>query len=60
MLMNVFVVSDKSYANIAAVDRLLNKADFDEDFIPTYSTLLNNHPTVFTKLDPEIKVIEIK
>jgi len=48
-------VKDKTYANIAAVDRLLNKADFGEDFVPTCRTLLNNHPTIFTKIDPEIK-----
>lgn len=52
-----FFFLDKTYANIAAVDRLLNKADFDEDFIPTCPTLLNNHPTIFTNIDPAIKVI---
>ncbi|KAE9532705.1 hypothetical protein AGLY_009786 [Aphis glycines] len=48
-------IKDKTYANVAAVDRLLNKADFGEDFVPTCSTLLNNHPTIFTNIDPEIK-----
>jgi len=43
---------------VAAVDRLLNKADFGEDFVPTCNTLLNNHPTIFTNIDPEIKVIK--
>lgn len=48
-------IKDKTYANVAAVDRLLNKADFGEDFVPTCNTLLNNHPTIFTNIDPEIK-----
>lgn len=57
----IHFIKDKTYANIAAVDRLLNKADFGEDFIPTCSTLLKNHPTMFTTLDPEIKekIIEL-
>lgn len=50
-------MSDKTYANISAVDRLLNTADFGEDFIPTCPTLLKNHPTIFTNIDPEIRVI---
>jgi len=57
MLTNNFAISDKTYANIAAVDRLLSKADFGEDFVPTYDVLLNNHPTIYTNIDPEIKVI---
>lgn len=54
------VLLDKTYSNIAAVDRLLNEADFGKDFVPTCPTLLNNHPTVFTKIDPKIKVTIIK
>lgn len=53
------VFLDKTYANIAAVDRLLNKADFGDDFIPSCSTLLYNHPVVFTSIDPQIRVIII-
>ncbi|XP_060879871.1 putative ribosome-binding factor A, mitochondrial [Metopolophium dirhodum] len=48
-------IKDKTYANIAAVDRLLSKADFGEDFVPTYNVLLNYHPTIYTNIDPEIK-----
>lgn len=50
---------DRTYANIAAVDRLLNQADFGDDFIPHCPTLLYNHPVVFTNIDPQIKVIII-
>lgn len=50
-------ILDKTYGNITAVDRLLSKADFGEDFIPTCPTLLNNHPTIFTNIDPEIRVL---
>lgn len=56
---NNIPMSDKTYANISAVERLLNKADFGEDFVPTHSTLLKNHPTIFTTIDPEISVIII-
>ncbi|KAL4119126.1 hypothetical protein QTP88_011978 [Uroleucon formosanum] len=48
-------IKDKTYANIAAVDRLLSKADFGEDFVPTCSVLLNHHPTIYTNIDPEMK-----
>lgn len=58
LIINIFVL-DKTYVNIAAVDRLLNKADFGEDFIPTCPTLLKDHPTIFTSIDPKIKVILI-
>lgn len=54
---NIINISDKTYSNIAAVDRLLNKADYGDDFTPTCLTLLKNHSIVFTSIDPEIKVI---
>ncbi|XP_025196425.1 putative ribosome-binding factor A, mitochondrial isoform X1 [Melanaphis sacchari] len=51
----ILFIKDRTYANVAAVDRLLNKADFGEDFIPTCNTLLIDHPTIYKNIDPEIK-----
>ncbi|XP_050432297.1 uncharacterized protein LOC126840525 [Adelges cooleyi] len=49
-------VKDKTFDNIKAVDNLLKKADFGEDFVPTCPTLLNKYETIYTVIEPELKV----
>ncbi|XP_050538887.1 putative ribosome-binding factor A, mitochondrial [Daktulosphaira vitifoliae] len=46
---------DKTFDNVEAVNELLKKADFGEDFVPTCPTLMDNYQTIFTNFEPEIK-----
>lgn len=50
-------MQDKKFDNVEAVNELLKRADFGEDFVPTCPTLIDNYQTIFTTIEPEMKVM---